>query len=134
MTTATRRKASPGARDAAIARRTALMAQLDEFAANLDEDDVLVAKVAVWNQHYSERNADLIVMQAPDATEIRGYRDWQAHGRQVRKGEHGIAILAPAGHTDATPATDGKPAEAEHRFFRLISVFDISQTDPIEEV
>ena len=135
------RTASPARRnkrDQAIAAQTALMDQLEAFRAELDEDEVALAKIAVWAQRYSENNAMLIVMQAPEATEVRGYRDWQAHGRQVRKGEHGIRILAPAGQapgteateaTDDAPATEGKPGR---KFFRLISVFDLAQTEPIE--
>ncbi len=33
--------------------------------------------------------------QAPQATRVAGFRSWQSLGRQVRKGERGIAILAP---------------------------------------
>jgi hypothetical protein len=129
-------------RDQAIAAQTALMDQLAAFQAEhdgTDDDDVLFAKVMIWAQRYSENNAALIVMQAPDATEVRGYRDWQAHGRQVKKDEHGIRILAPAGQapgTEATPATDDAPAtegKPGRRFFRLISVFDVAQTDPITD-
>jgi hypothetical protein len=87
----------------------------------------------MWEQHYSERNAGLIVMQAPNATEIRGFTAWREHGRQVRKGELGIRILAPAGQSEGTPATEDTPAKDGRRFFKLISVFDIAQTDPITE-
>jgi len=37
----------------------------------------------------------LILMQAPKATRVAGYRKWQELGRQVKKGEKGIAILVP---------------------------------------
>jgi len=140
--TATARK-SPAARKAAAekarAERTALLDQLTAFQDELDADEVADARVAVWEQKYSDRNAALIVMQAPDATDIRGYRQWQADGRQVRKGEKGIRILAPAGQSNGTepqPAADGKPAvegkDGRH-FFKLISVFDIAQTDPVTD-
>src|SRR5579872_1866600 len=44
---------------------------------------------------YSWGNCLLIALQRPDATRIAGYRKWQDMGRQVRKGEKGIVILAP---------------------------------------
>ena len=44
---------------------------------------------------YSFANVCLIVSQRPDATRVAGYKTWQKLGRQVRKGEHGIRILAP---------------------------------------
>ncbi|MGI9023785.1 MAG: ArdC-like ssDNA-binding domain-containing protein [Acidimicrobiales bacterium] len=38
----------------------------------------------------------LIASQRPEGvTRVAGYRRWQSLGRQVRKGEQGIAILAP---------------------------------------
>ncbi len=44
---------------------------------------------------YSPSNVALILMQAPEATRVAGYRKWQELGRQVKKGEKGIAILVP---------------------------------------
>ena len=44
---------------------------------------------------YSFRNSLLIVMQRPTATQVAGYRQWEKLGRNVRKGEKGITILAP---------------------------------------
>src|SRR5260370_7923899 len=44
---------------------------------------------------YSFGNVCLIVSQRPDASQVAGYRAWQALGRQVRKGERSIKILAP---------------------------------------
>ena len=44
---------------------------------------------------YSANNTLLIWVQRPDATHVAGYRAWQKLGRQVRKGEKGIVILAP---------------------------------------
>jgi hypothetical protein len=44
---------------------------------------------------YSANNTMLIFLQRPDATMVAGYRKWQEHGRQVKKGEKAIKILAP---------------------------------------
>lgn len=45
---------------------------------------------------YSLNNTILIYHQKPDASLVDGYRKWQSLGRQVRKGEKGIKIIAPA--------------------------------------
>jgi hypothetical protein len=44
---------------------------------------------------YSHGNVLLIMSQNPDATMVAGYRQWQQLGRQVRRGERGMRILAP---------------------------------------
>ena len=44
---------------------------------------------------YSPGNVLLIMQQRPDASYVAGYHAWKDLGRQVQKGEHGIAILAP---------------------------------------
>jgi hypothetical protein len=51
--------------------------------------------VAARFHRYSPNNILLIGLQAPDATRVAGYRTWSQLGRQVRRGERGIAILAP---------------------------------------
>lgn len=74
--------------------------------------------------NYSFFNSSLILAQLPDAHLVAGYRAWQQHGRQVRRGERGIAILAPLLRRD--------PNDPERHIltgFRAVKVFDISQTD-----
>jgi len=44
---------------------------------------------------YSWANVLLIYSQFPQATRVGGYHFWLKFGRHVRKGEKGIAILAP---------------------------------------
>lgn len=47
--------------------------------------------------NYSFNNTVLIAMQKPDATLVAGYQAWQKKfKRQVKKGEKGIQIIAPA--------------------------------------
>lgn len=46
--------------------------------------------------NYSFNNTMLIAMQRPDATLVTGYQNWQSMGRQVKKGEKGITIIAPS--------------------------------------
>jgi hypothetical protein len=45
--------------------------------------------------HYSFGNCWLIYHQCPTATYVAGFRRWLEFGRYVKKGEKGIAILAP---------------------------------------
>ena len=44
---------------------------------------------------YSFGNCMLIFFQCPGATAVAGYTTWRKLGRTVKKGEHGIQILAP---------------------------------------
>lgn len=97
--------------------------------------------------NYSVNNTLLISMQKPDATLVAGYTSWQRNfDRHVMKGEKGIKILAPAPYKDKVeqemldPKTqkpimdsDGKPVmetvEVMRPAFKVVSVFDVSQTD-----
>src|SRR6202008_4363496 len=45
--------------------------------------------------HYSFGNVLLIARQRPRATHVAGMRAWNQLGRRVKRGEKGIAILAP---------------------------------------
>jgi len=83
---------------------------------------------------YSWRNTFLIHMQYPEATKVAGYRAWQKLNRQVRKGEKGISILAPATYKKKEHETDPetheeKEVEKEVAYFFPVCVFDISQTE-----
>jgi antirestriction protein ArdC len=75
---------------------------------------------------YSAFNVWLIMMVKPDASFVAGFKKWQTMGRFVRKGEHGIPILAPI----FVKMTNEK-AEEEQRLagFKTVFVFDVSQTD-----
>ena len=78
--------------------------------------------------HYSWGNVLLIVSQRPDATQVAGYRTWQALGRQVRRGESGIRIMVPMRRR--VERDDEEDSESETRlFFGTGHVWDISQTD-----
>jgi len=75
---------------------------------------------------YSFGNVMLILSQRPDATRVAGYRTWQGLGRQVRKGEKGITIIAPM--MLKQEAEPGQDPEKVLRF-KAATVFDVSQTD-----
>jgi antirestriction protein ArdC len=75
---------------------------------------------------YSMGNCMLIAMQRPDATRVAGFRKWQELGRQVRKGERSIKIMAPM----SVKRENAETGEEERAtFFRSVPVFDIGQTD-----
>ena len=84
---------------------------------------------------YSFHNQLLIALQCPDATYVAGFRAFLDLNRCVRKGERAIRILAPMSvrahsersHRDAETAAD----ESRRMVFRAVSVFDVSQTDPL---
>lgn len=87
---------------------------------------------------YSLNNLMLIVAQCPTASHVTGFRKWQQLGRQVRKGERSIKIFGYA----ERKARDGEDTEnMKHNakgepvvpYFPILSVFDMSQTDPTYE-
>jgi len=80
---------------------------------------------------YSARNVTLILQQRPEATLVAGVKRWNQLGRKVRKGEKGIAILAPT--LKRVEVVDGATGEVqeERRLagFHTAYVFDIAQTE-----
>ena len=81
---------------------------------------------------YSLGNVLLVLAQKPDATRLAGFHTWLRLGRHVKKGEHGLKILAPV--TVRRPAAGAESDDPEDEAqtvtrFRVVSVFDISQTD-----
>src|ERR1700733_5922359 len=86
----------------------------------------LKASAAFWD--YSWGNQMLIWRQRPDATFVGGFNTWLRCGRYVRKGEKGIAILAPMFFKDKTRAADGSEDETKRLWFKVVYVFDIAQT------
>ena len=82
--------------------------------------------------NYSLNNCLLISAQYPAATAVAGYRSWQQNfGRQVRKGEKAIKILAPCKYKVETEEKDenGDPKMMELTGFRVVSVFALEQTE-----
>ena len=96
---------------------------------------------------YSLNNVMLIHAQRPDATLVAGFNKWKnSFGRHVKKGEKGIQILAPTPYKikqeeqkldpdTKLPLLDdnGEPVTEEKEvtipMFKVVSVFDVSQTD-----
>lgn len=95
---------------------------------------------------YSLNNQLLIAMQAPEASRVAGYKTWQSLGRQVRKGEKAIRILAPmsfGARTRKCPDCSvpmkgsavlscpkcGLSTDGPRVLFKAVPVFDVSQTE-----
>jgi antirestriction protein ArdC len=81
--------------------------------------------------NYSFQNALLIALQRPQATQVAGFHTWKKLGRFVKKGEHGISILAPmlARKKKDTAETVSDCEEPRIRGFKIAHVFDVGQTD-----
>lgn len=94
------------------------------------------AEFLTFAQHfrtYSINNLLLILSQRPEATHVAGYRSWQNLGRQVTKGQKGLRIFG--GRDITVTEEDEKTGEEKQRKvtrFFPVSVFDISQTEPME--
>jgi hypothetical protein len=81
----------------------------------------------VREKTFSWHNICLIASQRPTATRVAGFHTWRTMGRFVRKGEKGIAILAPiVGRREAESEGDNARAVVG---FRAAYVFDVEQTD-----
>ena len=82
---------------------------------------------------YSFNNVLLIMAQLPHAVQVAGFRKWQEQGRQVRKGEKAIRIFGYSSRTvTETDPDTGEESKRKVPTYPVLSVFDISQTDPIE--
>ena len=102
---------------------------LTELMEDLDKgkSERLMKYLGVMAQfhNYSVSNQILISMQRPEASHVAGYRKWKTLGRQVKKGEKGIAILAPILYRKSTDSDDEEKLVA----FKTAYVFDINQTE-----
>lgn len=79
---------------------------------------------------YSFNNHLMIFMQRPDATIVAGFNKWKSFGRCVREGEKGIAIFAPCKYKTTIEDENGEEQSLHQiRGFRVVHVFDISQTE-----
>ena len=118
-------------------------AQAEALHASILEQVQQLAETGQWRRfldfarsfhQYSLNNLLLILAQNPDATMVAGYRQWQAKGRQVRKNESAIKIF---GHSTKKTSNDDEHESTQREeertihYFPVLSVFDISQTDPI---
>ena len=133
-----------------------ITAGIEQGIKELFESEKYMRYLSVMSKfhRYSVNNTMLIYMQRPDATLVAGFNKWKNQfERHVRKGEHGITIIAPTPYKKKIeemkrdPDThapildaDGKAVmeekEIEIPMFRPVKVFDVSQTDgkPLPEL
>jgi DNA primase len=87
-------------------------------------------RTAAKFHRYSFNNHLMIFLQRPDATVVAGFNKWKSLGRFVKKGEKGIAIFAPCKYRTKIETDDGEVKTLQSiRGFRVVYVFDISQTE-----
>jgi hypothetical protein len=122
------------AKEAIAANVQALIEQLEQ-----GHSEALTAYLTAMGRfhNYSFGNILEIARQKPDATRVAGLYAWNQLGRKVKKGEHGIRILAPV-----IGVRRKKDEEAEKDIrtqnhavlvgFRAAYVFDVSQTEGTE--
>ena len=133
-----------------------ITAGIEQGIKELFESEKYMRYLSVMSKfhRYSVNNTMLIYMQRPDATLVAGFNKWKNQfERHVKKGEHGITIIAPTPYKkkieeiQRDPDThapildaDGKAVmeekEIEIPMFRPVKVFDVSQTDgkPLPEL
>ena len=125
-------------RDEALKKSEEALTELAE-ALKAGKSDALVKYLDLISQfhQYSFGNCILIAMQMPYATFVAGFHRWKQLGRFVKKGEKGIAILAPM--VGKRKKEEGKPAEDSEQVtaravfgVRVVFVFDASQTEGAE--
>ncbi len=113
------------------AAREALEKLIRDVGAGVSETLKQYLKAMGRFHRYSVGNAILIQLQRPDATHVAGFRAWQRLGRYVKKGEHGIAIMAPVVWRRNTQQDTGDEYKDDEvvSTFKTAYVFDISQTE-----
>ena len=133
-----------------------ITAGIEQGIKKLFESEKYMRYLSVMSKfhRYSVNNTMLIYMQKPEATLVAGFNKWKNQfERHVKKGEHGITIIAPTPYKKKIeemkrdPDThapildaDGKAVmeekEIEIPMFRPVKVFDVSQTDgkPLPEL
>lgn len=101
------------------------LAQLTTDAARSQAMQDYLAICARFHQ-YSPFNQLLIVLACPDASYVAGFNAWKKFDRFVKRGERGIPILAPC-LARINPDDESSPKVLKS--FRVVYVFDVSQTD-----
>jgi hypothetical protein len=94
-------------------------------AAKISKEMLRYLDVVSKFHRYSLCNLWLIMMNKPNATSVAGFRKWQSLNRYVKKGEHGIPILAPM----LVKRNVDINAQEEIVGFKVVYVFDVSQTE-----
>lgn len=108
---------------------------IDELARALEQgqSETLVKYLAMLGtfHQYSFGNCLLIAIQRPDATYVAGFHRWKELNRFVKKGEKGIAIIAPLARKRKAEdeSSDESTTVRTVTGFRIVHVFDVLQTE-----
>ncbi len=141
-----------------LSRKEELARQIEGFVTELSTAvdaataSAVVKKFLEFNSKfrgYSWHNTLLIYLQRKDATKVAGFRQWQEKfHRKVKAGAKGITILAPFTAKRKEEPTGGQPAvggmtpdetdvdkekDKKYTRFMAVTVFDISDTEPMDE-
>lgn len=99
---------------------------------NSDTYKIFLQTMSKFN-NYSLNNLFLIVAQKKDASAVASFNAWKKLGRHVQKGQKALKIWAPYQVTrkdeKGKPVLDKKGQEVKDTRFRLVPVFDVSQTE-----
>jgi antirestriction protein ArdC len=115
-----------------VERLRAAHEKLQEAVAEISSGDDWKRMLQVVSKfhRYSFNNHLMIFMQRPDATVVAGFNRWKSLGRFVKKGEKGIAIFAPCRYKTLVEDENGEEQSLlQVKGFRIVHVFDISQTE-----
>ena len=126
-----KRQPTPEQKAKAEERRAKLRALWEKVSAMSEEERAALADkigtVTTCEGHpLSVGNTILLAYQADNVTVVGGYQQWRQMGRQVHRGESSLGIWIPKMGKEQ----EGK--EDKPTYFIFGSVFDITQTDPIE--
>src|SRR5260370_16202180 len=88
------------------------------------------------SSNYSLNNLSLLARQRPDARRVAGFHTWRKLGRYVRKGEKGIAIIAPLVRRKSDEESKNADDERVIAGFKVAHIFSEEQTDgePLPEL
>jgi antirestriction protein ArdC len=113
-------------------KRDELLGELQAGIAELTTSDRWQRFLDVQSRfhRYSFLNTLAIQLQRSDATQVAGFNTWRRLGRQVRRGENGIAILAPIVRRTRVEDEHGDElvVVGAPSTFRVVHVFDVGQT------
>jgi len=121
-------------------RRAKLREVWGKVAAMPEADRLAMAYklgIVTCEGHQLSANNKVLIMFQGGASVVGGFRQWIKQGRCVMKGQHGLGIWVPTKRKGNAPEGTEAPANGETQAperhgFIFGTVFDISQTAPIE--